>query len=171
MTQNSSEYKWTCAPLLEGKIIGCLYGYLKKKINSTALNKQQLLYSKYFRLGVWISCLWIQSTQCFSPGQQQAIPFTSVAAGVDLRFWMALALAIVVRLQPLGLVSPSDNCLVECRVKRNTALVISCCILSSFLSNYFYVQPSVLQYIDQICGSLLFAPALHRRKVQIRRIR
>lgn len=99
MTQNSSEYKWTCAPLLEGKIIGCLYGYLKKNFNSTALKKQHLLYSKYFRLIVWISCLWIQSTQCFSRGQQQAIPLTSVAAGVDLRFWMALALANIVCLQ------------------------------------------------------------------------
>lgn len=84
---------------------------------------------------------------------------------------MASALAMISFLQLPGLVSPSDSCLVECMVKRNIALVISCCILSSFVSKYFWVLPSVVQYINHVCGSLLFVPTLHQRKVQIRIIR
>lgn len=99
LTQTSSEYKWTCAPLLEGKTVGHLCGYFKRDFNSMALHKQQLLYSKPFRLIVWIFSDWIHSTQCFCWRQQWAIMLTSVGVGVDLRFWMASALAIIKCLQ------------------------------------------------------------------------
>jgi len=50
VTQNSSEYKWTRASLLEGKPIGCLFGYPKRDFNSIALNKEAVALFNIFQI-------------------------------------------------------------------------------------------------------------------------